>query len=258
MSLLVSLRAEILKIRRTPSFWLTVFGALLIPFIFFLVYALNPDDSVKRLMFAPWALHFATGWNFLSIFLFPMYIILISALIPQIEFRNNAWKQVFSSPQSFGNIYFSKFIMVHIMIFLCYVMYNVFMIACGLGADAIHSQYRFIDQRIDWKGLMRLNAKMYISILGLSAIQFWLSLRFKNFITPVGIGLLILIAGTIATGFDWKHVAKIPHAHPFLTTMLMAKGKGQGIANHEWNSIAYFVVFTIIGFLDMKYRKEKG
>jgi lantibiotic transport system permease protein len=258
MSLFVSLRSEILKIRRTPSFWLTLAGALLIPLIFFLVYVFDNEASVKKMMFAPWAIHFAMGWQILSLFLFPMYIILICALLPQIEFKNNAWKQVFASPQSFGNIYFAKLITVHMMILFCYLMFIFFMIISAMGADLIHPEYRFIEQHIDWKGLMRLNGKMYLSILGLSSIQFWLSLRFKNFIAPVGIGLFILVAGTAANGLQWEHVYKIPHAYPFLSMMAMAKGQGKHILNHEWNSLIYFIVFTIIGFLDMKYRKEKG
>jgi hypothetical protein len=105
---------------------------------------------------------------------------------------------------------------------------------------------------------MQLNAKTYISILGISAIQFWLSLRFKSFIGSVGIGLVLLIGSMIATGLQWEHVYKIPYAHPILTLMSM-KGKGPLVLeNHELNSIGYFVFFTVLGFLDLRFRKEKG
>jgi lantibiotic transport system permease protein len=258
MSLLLSFRSEILKTKRTASFWLSVIGAFFIPAIFFLAYALNPVKSIRHLKFAPWAIHFAQGWQSLNSFLFPMFIILICALLPQIEFRNNAWKQVFSSPQSVAQIYFSKFLTLHMMIFFFHLMFNFFMIVTALGVNLIHKDFAFIHQRIDWKGLMRLNFKTYISILGISAIQFWLGLRFKSFIAPVGIGLALLVGGLIATGMNWAHVYKIPYAHPALTLRSMMMGHAKRIENHEWNSIIYFVVFTILGFLDLNFRKEKG
>jgi lantibiotic transport system permease protein len=258
MSLLLSLRSEILKTRRTASFWLSVIGAFFIPAMFFLVYAFKPVSSLKHLKFAPWAIHFAQGWQYLNAFLFPMYIILVCALIPQIEFKNNTWKQVFASPQSTGSIYFSKFLTIHIMILFSYILFNFFMITTALGVNLIHKNFPFIEQHIDWKGLMRLNLKTYISILGISAIQFWLGLRFKNFIAPVGIGLALLIGSIIATGMQWEHVAKIPYAHPVLTLRAMMTGHSRGMQDHDWYSIGYFVVFTLLGFFDLNYRKEKG
>jgi hypothetical protein len=42
-----------------------------------------------------------------------------------------------------------------------------------------------------------------------------------------------------------ERMAKPGTAHPFLV-------------NHEWNSLGYFVFFTLLGFLDLRYRKEKG
>ena len=109
-----------------------------------------------------------------------MYIVLICALIPQIEYKSNAWKQVFATPQSTGQIFFSKFLTVHLLIFFCYTLFNVLMILTGITVNLIHPEYTFLEQSIDWNRLMQLNAKTYISILGISAIQFWLSLRFKN------------------------------------------------------------------------------
>jgi hypothetical protein len=39
--------------------------------------------------------------------------------------------------------------------------------------------------------------------------------------------------------------------------MSMAK-KPVRMENHEWNALGYFAVFTLVGFLDLKWRKEKG
>ncbi|MCW3074917.1 MAG: hypothetical protein JWP69_1986 [Flaviaesturariibacter sp.] len=258
MNFAASLSSELLKTKRTASFWMSIIGAAFIPALFALAYTFNADKIAIKLKVMPWGQHFGQGWQSLSSFLLPMYIILVCALIPQIEFKNNAWKQVFSSPQSTGQIFFSKFLTVHLLILFCYTLFNVFMILFALLVNLINSKYTFLDSSINWSQLMQLNAKTYISILGISAIQFWLSLRFKNFIAPVGIGLVLLIGSIIATGFGWDHVYKIPYAHPILTLMSM-KGKGPLVLeNHELNSIGYFVFFTLLGFLDLRFRKEKG
>lgn len=258
MSFTLALQSELLKTKRTASFWLSILGAALIPTIFFLKCLLDPEEAAPEFKAAPWQTYFNIAWQSLSTFLLPMFIILICALIPQIEFKNNAWKQVFASPQSTAQIFFSKFLTVHLMILLCYVLFNAFIIISAVVVNLIHSEYTFLEHSINLGALMKLNAKTYISILGISAIQFWLSLRFKSFIGPVGIGLALLVGSIMATGFKWAHVYKLPHAHPILTLMSM-EGKGPLVLeNHELNSIGYFVFFTLLGFLDLIFRKEKG
>jgi hypothetical protein len=94
-------------------------------------------------------------------------------------------------------------------------------------------------------------------VLGISAIQYWLSWRFKNFIAPVGIGLALLIGAIISLGINWPHVYKIPFAYPALTLRHMQENRPL-LENHELNSIGYFVFFLLLGMADVKFRKEKG
>lgn len=258
MSFAITTQAELLKTKRTASFWLSIAGAALIPAIFFLAYFFNPEGVYKDLEKDPWTEHFGLGWQILSSFLFPMYVILICTLIPQIEYKNNTWKQVFAAPQSYGNVYFSKFLTIHLMILFCYLLFNFFMIVTGVLISLVNSKFTFLDHAIDWSFLLKLNLKTYISILGITAIQYWLSLRFKNFIAPVGIGLAMLVGSIVAMGFHWKHVYKIPFAHPILTLKYAHMPNRPFLENHEWNSIIYFAVILLIGFVDMRFRKEKG
>ena len=258
MSFAISIQSEVLKTKRSASFWLSIIGAALIPTIFFLAYFFEPEGAVKSLAPDPWRIHFMYGWQAMNAFLFPMYIILICTLIPQIEFKNNTWKQVFASPQSVAQIYFSKFITIQMMIFFFYVLFNMLMILSGVLVNILNDQYNFLSQPINWQTLMQLNLKTYISILGISAIQYCLSLRFKNFIAPVGIGLALLVGAIIALNFQWEHIYKLPFAHPILTLMNMDKPNRPFLENHELNSIGYFFFFLAVGFLDMKFKKEKG
>ena len=258
MSLFSSTAAEILKTKRTASFWLSIAAAGFIPGIFFFAFVTGQERAIKTLGNEPWGTYFFYGWQSLSSFLFPMYVILICTLIPQIEFKNNAWKQVYATPQSLGEIYFSKFITIHLMIFLFYVLFNLFTILSGILLNVINSKFLFLDTSIEWKGLAKLSIKTYISILGISAIQYVLSLRFKNFVTPVGIGLALLVGSLIASNFGWEHIYKMPFAHPGLTLKSMMMKNRPFIENHEWNSVLLFAGFLVLGYLDLVNRKEKG
>ncbi len=257
MNFLVATQTELLKTKKTASFWLSILAASFLPLIFFLAYTLNSEEAVEDFKGAPWKMHFKFGWEALGAFIFPMYIVLICTLIPHIEYRNNTWKQVFAAPRSVGNIYFSKFITIHLMIFFFYLLFNILMVLAGVGANLIYEKFTFLAQPIDWENLLRLNFKMYLSILGMSAIMYWIALRFKNFIAPLGIGLALLVCAVMALGFRWEHVYKIPFAHPVLTVMGMKPGRPL-LENHELNSLAYFAVFTCIGYFDLRYRKERG
>lgn len=257
MSFLISAESELLKTKRTATFWLTLGGAALVPTIFFFVFWNNKEDwsSFQK---DPWSTFFSLGWQILSVFLLPMYIILSSTLIPQIEVKNNTWKQVFSSPQPMGNIFFSKFLTIQLMILLCFVLFNILMLAVGAAGSLINTNLNFLSRPIDVQMLLKLNLKMYISTLGISAIQYALSLRFKNFVAPVGVGLALVIGSIIAMNVHWKHIYKYPYAYPMLTLDAIKKHGSGFLENHEWNSIGYLVLFLLIGFLDMKLKREKG
>jgi len=257
MSFIISTQAELLKTKRTASFWLTILCAAFIPMILFI--ALFTDgDAEKNLAKEPWTMFMNMGWQILTVFLLPAFIILVSTLITQLEIKNNTWKQVFASPQSFANIYFSKFLAIHIMIIFCYVLFNVLMISSAVIANLFNDKYNFLSKNLEWGRLVQFNARTYVSILGISAIQYWLSLRFKNFIGPVGIGLALLVGSIVAMNFQWEHIHKYPYAFPSLSFDAIQKS-GKGMAeNHELYSIGYFGLFILIGFIDMKLRKEKG
>jgi hypothetical protein len=255
MSLSISIRSEIIKTKRSAAFWLSLVGAAVIPTIFFLGYVIEPQGSYNR----GWAIHLMQGWQVFNAFLLPMFVILVCSLIPQIEYKNNAWKQVFASPQTLGNIFFSKYLTILLMVVFLFLVFNILLILAAIVPNLFYSKYTFIDTDIDWSQLGLLNFKTMISLLALISLQYWMSLRFKNFIIPIGIGLGMLIVGLILYQLHWKHVYKIPYAFPAITMESMRdQNFSLRFKNHEWNSVLYSVFFAVMAFLDMRYRKERG
>ena len=258
MSFIISTQAELLKTKRTSSFWLPITGAAFIPLMLFISFFAGDDASKAAVLKDPWTKYLSMGWELFCVLLLPMYIILVSTLITHLEYRNNGWKQVFASPQSLGNIFFSKFLTVHVIIIFCFLLFNFFMILAAVLANVFNPKFTFLSSNINWQTLLQLNLKTYIAALGIIAVQYWVSLRFKNFIVPLGIGVALVIIAIVAMAAQVVHIYKYPYSFPILTYDFMQKKNRPFLENHELNSIGYFIFFTLIGFLDMKLRKEKG
>ena len=259
MSFIISTQAEVLKIKRTSSFWLSLLGAAFVPAIFFCIFTFNPnDDALKSFATDPWKKMFYLGWEFFSAFTLPMYIILISTLLAQIEVKNNTWKQVFASPQTLANIFFSKFAAINLLIISCLLLYNVFMILTGVIANMMNPRFPFLHNSVDLALLLWLSFKFYISVLGIIALQYCLSLRFKNFVAPIGVGLALVIGGVILFNLHWSHVNKFPYTYSMITSGLVKQAGRPILETHEWYSLGYLAFFMLLGFWDMKMRKEKG
>jgi len=258
MSYSIALRTEIIKTKRSAAFWICFLGSGFIPGIFFLMYTLKPESFVTKYSKQPWETHFLGGWQAFSAFLLPLFVIIVCSLIPQIEYKNNTWKQVFASPQSLGNIYFSKLGTILLMILFLFLMFNLFMICGAVLANLIHKEYTFLSTGAKWGLILKMNAKTLVALLGIIGFQYWLSLRIKNFIVPIAIGLALLITAMII--MSWQHIYKMPFAYPMLTFLSLTKGglEGRFFQNHELNSIGYFIFFAAGGFLDLRYRKELG
>lgn len=256
-SFLFNIKAEWLKTKRTAAMWITLLGAAFIPLISFLIYALKPEHFVKVLSSDPWSELILQSWQSASIFLLPMYVILTTSLIVQIEYRNNTWKQVYSSPRSYADIYFSKFVVIQAMILGCFILFNIFLIIFGYATSLINANYLFTEKAIPWRRLFNLSAKLYISSLAITSIQYWLSLRLRNYIAPLGIGLGLLITGIIL--LQWEKIYYYPYAYTALTFFRGNNPEANpGLSKNEWFSLGWFGIVLLLGFIDSITRKEHG
>lgn len=252
-----TLKIEWLKTRRTAAVWITVLGAAFIPVISFLIYVLKPEHFIKELAANPWQSLIMQSWQSASVFLLPMYVILVTSLIVQIEYRNNAWKQLYTTPRSYSNIYLSKFVVIQLMIIGCFVLFNIFMIACGYITSLMNSGYHFNSKPIPFSKLLLLSSKLYISSMAITSIQYWLSLRLKNYIAPLGIGLALLIAGIIL--LQWERIYLYPYAYAALSFFRGANpGASNALGKNEWYSLVWFAGVLVAGYIDALNRRERG
>lgn len=255
--MLISLiKTEFIKSKRSASVRLTVLGSAFIPFIFLIMYVFKPEHFTKELSVNPWIEHFVGGYQSGAAFLLPMFIILITSLVTQTETKNNAWKQVYASPVSITSVILAKFIMVQVIIVSCFILFDLYMGLSAVSANLIIPGYNFFSSHLDMNAVFMYTLKLYTATLAISSIQFWISLRFKNYILPLGIGMALLITGLIV--MRWEYIYLYPYAYPLLTFMTSIKINQNWLVKHEYISMGYAVVIMLLTIIDVNRFKEKG
>ncbi|HEX6432393.1 MAG TPA: ABC transporter permease [Niastella sp.] len=255
-SFVLNTRAEFLKSKRTAAFWLTVVGAAFIPVINFISLVAQPDHFLRVFKGNPWLHIINNNWEVATIFLLPMYVILVTSLVVQIEYRNNTWKQVYTLPRTLADIFFSRFIVIHALILFCFILFSASIILASYAANLVQKQYTFFDHPVPWERMFLLIVKTYFSVLAMAAIQYWLSLRFRNFILSVGIGLGLLVTGLII--HSWEHLYYYPYMYPAISFMRNFEKIPSFVAKAQLFNVIWFVLVLLIGFFDFVKRKEKG
>lgn len=251
MNLLISLRSELLKTTRTASFYLTLIGAAAGP-VLFLLNVLLDEDEIKASEKDPLNALFKILSEMNGAAFFPFFIILICTLLPQIEYRNNTWKQMFASPQTKGNVFLAKFMNVHLLMVVFLIATHFFMFLTVVGINFIKPALNLFKHPLNGSAVLVNAANAYILLLAVCAIQFWAGLRFRNFIVPIGMGVALWLAGTILALQDNSNlVYYFPYS--FHTLLVSAKFKPH-LTQIAWTSLGYALLFLVVAFFDFRRR----
>jgi hypothetical protein len=226
------------------------FGAFVIPLIMIFDYGLpDPHNPAKG-----WENFYLEGTRVMVFVLLPLFFVVVSTLLIQIEVRNNTWKQVLAAPQSYFNILISKFVMLQLAGIALVVFHNIFMI---MGAGLLDLLYgvNFLSYLSHWKEMLRINTMAWGSTIGISAVCFWLALRSKNFIIPIVVGFLLWVAGPFAAlEFKWPHADKYVFALQFA---ILSKKLEHEQLLHLLLSIGYGFLFLGGAYAEfVLYRKK--
>jgi hypothetical protein len=250
MSLLISLRSELLKTQKA-SLYLTLIAAAVGP-VMYLLNVLLDDDEIDPSQKDPLNAIFKILSDMNGVALFPLFVILICTLLPQIEYRNNTWKQVFVSPQTKLNVFLAKFINLQLLMLLFLIATHLFMLLSIAAINIIKPGLNLFTYPVDISALLVNAANAYMLVLGLCALQFWMGLRFRNFIIPIGIGFAFWLMGTImAVQYKSDLVFYFPYS--FQAFPVSTKLKAQ-VTTVAFTSLGYAVLFLVVAFLDFRKR----
>jgi lantibiotic transport system permease protein len=252
-----SFRSEWLKTKRSTATWLTIIGGFFTSLIYLFAYLSNhsaivanlrPDEKI-------WKTHFFRLWQTMAFFLLPMGVILASSLITQIEFKNNTWKQLHTTPQSLTTIFFSKISVILLMMLQFFILFNLGILLSGLITGLFYSDIPFLKQQIPFLFFLKVNIKFFICCLPIIAFQYLISLQFKNFLVAVGTGLVILMSSLI--GLNWKYVYILPYSYCGLNFNSVASNTPPKHSIYLY-SIEFFLLFMLISYILYLTKKEKG
>ena len=91
------------------------------------------------------------------------------------------------------------------------VLTTVLFLLSGALLTSIRPDIGFQDYNITTPFLISM-CKMFLSGLGILSIQFLMSIYWKDFIRPVGIGLAFTITSLILSAWDYVYI--FPYSHP--------------------------------------------
>jgi hypothetical protein len=188
-ALALSLRAEVLKMRRTRALWLAVGAPLAVVVLYLLLIGTGAVDPAET-SWAQTSMAMLGMWTFLML---PLYVALETALINAVDHEARGWTHLFALPVPRGAIHAAKLCMALALVGLSSVV-----LAGGiLGAiAAFQAAGVAADDPLPWRAVLGGAARGYGGALGLVAIHHGLSMRLRGFEWPLGIGIVATIFAT--------------------------------------------------------------
>lgn len=251
-----SLHSEWLKTRHSAASWLVICGGFFIPLIMIVIQIFYPENISASLL-APyyWESQFLRSWESMSILLLPVGVILATSLIAQIEYRNNTWKQVLTTPQSKLTLFLSKYAVVVILMVWFFVLFLIGFIVSGYLPTLLNGRMDFPAEAFPWYKILKESACFFLTALPMLAIQYLVSLRFRNFLLSIGFGLAMVIASFFA--LDWKYGYLMPFAYTSKHYMAISHRPVKPGDEHIYMfAIIYFIVFSLVSYIIFIRRKE--
>jgi hypothetical protein len=252
-------QSEWLKKKRSLGSWLIVVGALFTPTI--IVAARLLHRSKLPALYAAndfWTVYWRSSWESMAIFFLPMAAILVTSLIVQIEYRNNAWKQVHTLPLGLTTIYFSKLAVVLVMMTEFILLFDVAVYVSAMLPAALLRDVSYPLAHLPFRDFAADTGRYWLASLPIVVAQYVLSLRFRNFLVAVGIGFMTWVGALAA--LSWKGGYILPYIYTMLDYLRDDPKTRITLPTSQLNSwaIGYTLCFTLIGYLIFVSKQQKG
>jgi len=210
-------------------------------------------SSIGGLGENPWnKLFFANNAMFSTFMATPFVVLFISAVV-FIEHQSNAWKFQYTSPVSRISIVLSKLITFTLSMMAFFLVLSIMTIVVGYLLDFFLPELEFSFNRIGLFSYYKASVHLFISLLGIIAIQFFLSYQFKGFLVPASFGILSFILGLILGTVNNPAAKFFPYSFPLVSKDVgMFNNDGLNIIDYgfinsiQLSSIIFFLIFTIL------------
>jgi lantibiotic transport system permease protein len=201
-SLLIALRAEFLKLKRTLAFALVFLTPLLILLLQLAMYLDHAEYYLNQDGLNPWKNFNQTMLVYWSFMMLPLFITLESALIGNLEHTRHNWKLLYVQPIPRWAIYAAKWVVNVAMIALSMLVLLGLMRLGGAIVQAIDPEFGFtVAFPLGWT--LRLLGLSFAAALLIISIHTWVSLRSSSFVVACATGIVATVAAVFAFGSDY-------------------------------------------------------
>ncbi len=154
-----------LKKKRSAASFLTIAGSMLIP----LLIIIARMDSASGLAIANrrpqiWENLYDRNWLLMGSLLLPMGIVLAASLVTQLEYRNNTWKQLFTTPQTLTTIFLAKLSVLLVMLIEFFLLFNLGIWLTGV-VPGLFLGVSYPPEPFPWKTVWSTNARFFLDSL---------------------------------------------------------------------------------------------
>jgi len=258
MQFLNSFQSEWLKKRRSLAAWLVIVGAFFTPLII-LTTRIYFHSKLENTYYSEefWKKLWNQSWESMVIMLLPIGITLAAGLICQIEYKNNTWKQLHASPQNFTSIFFAKFLVLLVLLTEVFVLFNLGIYLSGVVPALLFNDVPYPIAPIPFMIFGQLNLHFFIGCLPVLALQYLISLQFKNFLVPIGVGFVIWMLGVGM--ISWEYSYLLPYNITAIDFLISSgQMKREPAINLQLLSLSYFGFITFVSYFLYVTKKEKG
>ncbi|GAB2771130.1 hypothetical protein HNQ93_000590 [Hymenobacter luteus] len=253
-----TLAADALKLRRTAALRLTLLSGAFPVLLAFLIFFFKGHEILKA-GGTPWPRFISLAWQTAGTLLLPLFVVLLTSLVVNIETKATAWKHLYAQPVGRGAVFFSKLLLILALNAVALVLFVGLVLGAGALLGVLQPKLGFQAHAVPMEVVLRMLGRTYVATLGLLAVQYVVSLYWRSFVVPVGVGMGAVVA-TVAL-LSWEHADKIPYAAPLMTSVSMRMSKagvleaGHELAKHEWYSLAWCGGALLLGYL-LLYRRN--
>ena len=176
MSLVRALHAELLKLKRTLAFRVIFVLPLLIALLQFLV-ILRTKTYARG--FNLWQTHPTNSFQIWAVFMMPLLIALVTALLNGIEHSDKQWKHLFALPVPRYAVYLAKLIVAQGLILTSTLVLAVLTVIVGVAGTYLRPELANAGP-VPYVWLAKQVAFVWLASWLIIAIHTWISTRWAG------------------------------------------------------------------------------
>lgn len=138
-----------------------------------------------------------------------------------------------------------------VMMAQLFILFNIGIYLTALIPSLVIDAIPYPPAPFPWLHFARESALYFVDNLPIVAIQFLLALQFRNFLVPVGTGVVLMVAGLLIVAWEYSYV------YPYNYASLYWMKRFPEINLHAW-AVRWFVVVITASYVLYLTKRDKS